>query len=80
MDKAAIQSSLSNPRLLCLIHSLEDTQATDKADKMLQMAMIMGYCEVASTSGVALSTQTMVLYFPLGEPSEREAVRCLSVC
>lgn len=60
MDRVAIQSSAANPWFLCLIQSLAETTAMEKAEMTLQMATMVLQSDWASTSAVALSTQTIV--------------------
>lgn len=60
MDNIAIQSSAANPWFLCLIQTRAITIAIENAERTLQMATMVRHSEMASTSTVALSTQTML--------------------
>jgi hypothetical protein len=60
MDSIAIQSSAANPWFLCRIQSLAHTVAIENTERTVQMAMILGHSDRASTSGDALSTQPIL--------------------
>jgi len=61
MDSAAIQSSLAKPRAVARTHSRAPTTVMERMERTTQIAMIVGYCDRLSTSGVALSTQPIAL-------------------
>lgn len=61
IDTIAKWSSAASPRVVCLIHSRVLTIAIDRTVIIVDTAMIMGYCDEASTSGEALRIQTIIV-------------------
>ena len=59
MDRTDIQSSAAKPWFFCRIQRRAHTMVMEKAESTAQMVTMVLHSEMASTSAVALSTQTM---------------------
>lgn len=62
-DKTDIQSSAARPRAENRIQIREPTTMTESTERTMTTAMMVGHCDMASTSGVALRTQPMAAVY-----------------